>query len=1164
MSPSFVLTLDDGRHVRLRPRQASTPRIVSPERVDALRRALEETYASTRARAIAIQQASAAFDGSKIISQAGAAIAAVESMGGATKLTEAEQAKLNNTLNAAIDKYTALGKTAPAVLVDMEAATHKADDTTAQLGTTLTNAFENPVASLQTLGQSILDGALNPIVAVTVAAGAGVAAIAAVTAAAIALAEHAADSGVKVGDLALKMNDSVRSTSVLQAGFQAAGEGMDQVGAASFNLDKRLDENFDAVSSGLKALGIDVMQFAALNPADRMLELSDAFRALPPWVDKAAIAFELFGKSGQDQLVALQKPLSDLVDQSRALGLEWTDHEVAAANEFKEQSALLGEAIDRLKDRIGEEFLPVLSQLVEYFSKSETFVDFAVGLAAVSGAVHALAAEQETLTLVPAEVWWAQQKSSAEAFLSVLTLMPAGIGDVSRSMLDLGTSFDKAHTAMVAAQQKQADQQRALDVWYQQTQKETKALGDQLAAQDKAADSAEKAAQRIETAWEHAAAQSTAAWQRDQDAFQKDIDGRAALVAKATGQLADQTAKAAQHALDVQISGNQKSADTAISAMTDIDKRWSELNESTLQRALDAAVAWRDAQMKAIAPLQTTFPEIYDGLKAKVDDVYAGMVTSAEMSVKGQVDAFQQILGVLGLIEGAFSALGSSGGAVGQAIQSDLRGAMALVSQFKAISNMSGTNKTVAGLGATAAGVAGDVGAIQSGNVTSGIMSGAETGMGAATLLSQAGIIGSTAAIGAATMGIGAAVVGGIALYKKLTASAGRDLVKSFADSLGGFDALHKQLDALGDAGEQLWISLTQGVGKNNPQQAQAAIDAVNKALGDQATKIQTITDDWNSAEQQAAQFGAKVPVSLDTVMEKLLAIGDTKDAQSGLDQLTDAVKKYQDQLDDVSSFQNVEQEMQSVGLTADDMNGKFKQMADEESARTIAQQWADLAPYVSDVNVLANKFLGQVQGIIQDSELAGTAVPDNLKPIIQSLITQGELLDQNGNAITDISTINFEEDPLAKGLDDLNKTLQELVDVLTKDLPAGFQDTADAGSAAADQINRSFSDIDLPKAIAGGSPGDSGGEDGTPHLASGGYVPARPGGTLVTLGEGGQGEYVVPASQMGGGGYNGPSVVEVHVGGEKFLTIDMVAIAAAQGRIQIPSRAVTQRSPRG
>jgi len=37
--------------------------------------------------------------------------------------------------------------------------------------------------------------------------------------------------------------------------------------------------------------------------------------------------------------------------------------------------------------------------------------------------------------------------------------------------------------------------------------------------------------------------------------------------------------------------------------------------------------------------------------------------------------------------------------------------------------------------------------------------------------------------------------------------------------------------------------------------------------------------------------------------------------------------------------------------------------------------------------------------------------------------------------------------------------------------------------------------------------------------MAAGGYVPARPGGTPVVLGEGGEGEYVTPASKMGGGG---------------------------------------------
>ena len=44
--------------------------------------------------------------------------------------------------------------------------------------------------------------------------------------------------------------------------------------------------------------------------------------------------------------------------------------------------------------------------------------------------------------------------------------------------------------------------------------------------------------------------------------------------------------------------------------------------------------------------------------------------------------------------------------------------------------------------------------------------------------------------------------------------------------------------------------------------------------------------------------------------------------------------------------------------------------------------------------------------------------------------------------------------------------------------------------------------------------------------MASGGYVPATPGGTLVRLGEGGQGEWVIPNSQMSLVGAGGPSVV--------------------------------------
>ncbi|HZK59393.1 MAG TPA: hypothetical protein VFC59_05940, partial [Cryobacterium sp.] len=36
------------------------------------------------------------------------------------------------------------------------------------------------------------------------------------------------------------------------------------------------------------------------------------------------------------------------------------------------------------------------------------------------------------------------------------------------------------------------------------------------------------------------------------------------------------------------------------------------------------------------------------------------------------------------------------------------------------------------------------------------------------------------------------------------------------------------------------------------------------------------------------------------------------------------------------------------------------------------------------------------------------------------------------------------------------------------------------------------------------------------PGRADGGYAPARPGGTAYTLGEGGEGEYIIPESKMG------------------------------------------------
>lgn len=61
---------------------------------------------------------------------------------------------------------------------------------------------------------------------------------------------------------------------------------------------------------------------------------------------------------------------------------------------------------------------------------------------------------------------------------------------------------------------------------------------------------------------------------------------------------------------------------------------------------------------------------------------------------------------------------------------------------------------------------------------------------------------------------------------------------------------------------------------------------------------------------------------------------------------------------------------------------------------------------------------------------------------------------------------------------------------------------------------------------------------EGIPALASGGYVPATPGGRIVRLAEGGQGEYVIPESKMGW--FGGPNiVVNVDLGNAHIYGVD-------------------------
>ncbi len=105
----------------------------------------------------------------------------------------------------------------------------------------------------------------------------------------------------------------------------------------------------------------------------------------------------------------------------------------------------------------------------------------------------------------------------------------------------------------------------------------------------------------------------------------------------------------------------------------------------------------------------------------------------------------------------------------------------------------------------------------------------------------------------------------------------GRDIVTDFAKGFeGGFDGLHKELNALGDEGERLWIKLTQGVGRNNKDQARAAVDEVTAALEKHKTAQKDVTAAVLEADAAQVKAYEKAKEAVTTLDREIQTLSDS------------------------------------------------------------------------------------------------------------------------------------------------------------------------------------------------------------------------------------------------------------------------------------------------
>jgi len=403
----------------------------------------------------------------------------------------------------------------------------------------------------------------------------------------------------------------------------------------------------------------------------------------------------------------------------------------------------------------------------------------------------------------------------------------------------------------------------------------------------------------------------------------------------------------------------------------------------------------------------------------------------------------QQMLA--GVVNNVIGGIGSGAGTSGAA------GALAHIDLSALLKNL----KSPAGrAGSAMMGAAGLVSMLQSNSMGSSIASGAMSGAGFGTMIAP----GIGTAIGAGA-GAVAGWIQGLTLAKKTA--------KEFIASMGGAAELQKKLgDAVGSDRARQMIADLQGIGFGDSiKRAKADIDGITKAIDDAAAAqqrwnvgfedmtaekrlttirevaaglekdfaslkaqgydpskiISKMSGELNQLALDAIATGKKLPAAMAPLLEQLLRSGNASDALR--DKLLGVANAA------IPDWQELEGIAEKYGVTVDSLGPRFQQSKLSATAGQIAKDFDRLVKAGADVNGLLDGMQDEVQSVVTTALKFGLDVPAAMKGMITQLQAMGKLTDENGNALTDLSRLNFAK-PIEDSIDALIAKMQELIDV--------------------------------------------------------------------------------------------------------------------------------------
>jgi hypothetical protein len=234
----------------------------------------------------ALSRMTYSFSGRRMIQEATLAAKAIEDIGGAGKLTEAELQRVGTQAQEAISKMKALGMDVPAGVQKLADATKGATGAFGGLGSKL----------------STVNGLLGGL-------GVGLS-VGAVVSFGKALFNDA-DALQKMSD---RTGISITGLERLQVAGDDAGNTIEDMTGAINQMQNRLASGDKSAVGALGKLGITLDQINSLSPDQQFIRISDALRGMKDPSQQVAIAMDLFGKTGTQVLPTLKRGFDDVRD----------------------------------------------------------------------------------------------------------------------------------------------------------------------------------------------------------------------------------------------------------------------------------------------------------------------------------------------------------------------------------------------------------------------------------------------------------------------------------------------------------------------------------------------------------------------------------------------------------------------------------------------------------------------------------------------------------------------------------------------------------------------------------------------------------------------------------------------------------------------------------